>query len=178
MRKGIPAIRKLPSADGRGKLKAMVVAKILQVASGFLELGLAEDALLELQELPEDAQKSLAALEIKVNAQMENRAWNAACETARLQCALEPVNAGYFLRAAFCLHETGDTLAAKNWLLRGPKALLALPTFHYNMGCYLWVLGERTASMEHLRQAFEMDRSLLEHARTDRDLDGWTTEPN
>jgi Flp pilus assembly protein TadD len=151
----------------------MVVTKTLRAASGWLDLGLADEALLELQSLPTSEQTSRQVLEIKVHAQMECRAWNAASETARLLCAKEPLNAEFFLRAAFCLHETGDTLAARNWLLRGPKSLMELPSFHYNLGCYLWVLGERVTARSHLQTAFGMDETLIDFARTDRDLVGF-----
>lgn len=151
----------------------MVVTRTLRAASGWLDLGLAGEALVELQSLPMDEQLSQPVLELKVHAEMECQAWNAASDTARLLCAREPCNAEFFLRAAFCLHETGDTLAARNWLLRGPKSLLGMPSFHYNLGCYLWVLGERKPARDHLRQAFRMDESLIDFARTDRDLAGF-----
>ena len=151
----------------------MLVTKTLRAASGWLDLGLADEALFELQSLPTQDQTSAKVLEIKVHAQMECKSWNAASETARLLCVKEPLNAEFFLQAAFCLHETGDTLAARNWLLRGPKSLLGLPSFHYNMGCYLWVLGERRSARGHLRQAFQMDGALEDFARNDRDLAGF-----
>lgn len=149
------------------------MTKTLRAASGWLDLGLADEALMELQSLPTSEQTSRQALEIKVHAEMECRAWNAASETARLLCVKEPLNGEFFLRAAFCLHETGDTLAARNWLLRGPKSLMELPAFHYNLGCYLWVLGERAPARSHLQKAFRMDESLVDFARTDRDLTGF-----
>lgn len=151
----------------------MGVRNTLRAASGWLDLGLADEALYELQSLPFEDQQSREALEIKVHAQMEAGAWNAASETARLLCTKEPLNADFFLRAAFCLHETGDTLAARNWLLRGPKSLMEIPAFHYNLGCYLWVLGERMPAKKHLQTAFQMDRALVDFARTDRDLKGY-----
>ena len=67
---------------------------------------------------------------------------------------------------------TGDTLAARNQLLRGPKTLLAMPHFHYNIACYLWTLGEHARARTHLSQAIAMDESYRESALTDRDLTG------
>ncbi len=151
----------------------MVLKRTLRAASGWLEIGLPDEALLELQSLPFVDQLSEAVLEVKVHAEMECQEWNAASESARILCVKEPQKAEHFLRAAFCLHETGDTLAARNWLLRGPKSLLAMPAFHYNLGCYLWVLGERKNARNHLRQAFRMDDTLLDFARRDRDLAGF-----
>jgi hypothetical protein len=150
----------------------MGVTKTLQAATGWLELGIADEALAELESLPTEVRTQRAALELKLAAQMLNQSWNPAADTARLLClkaADEPV---FFLRAAFCLHETGDTLAACNWLLRGPKTLFEMAVFHYNLACYLWTLGEAKRARSHLKQAITMDESFLEAARDDRDLAG------
>ncbi len=150
----------------------MPILKTLEAATGWLELGIADEALVELESLPAEARSQRPALELKLAAQMISQSWNSAADTARLLClqaADEPV---FFLRAAFCLHETGDTLAACNWLLRGPKTLFEMAVFHYNLACYLWTLGEATRARSHLNQAITMDKSFLEAAREDRDLVG------
>ena len=150
----------------------MVVTKTLRAAAGWLELGLADEALYELQALPVEVQNLRGPLELKLTAQMEREQWNAASETARLLCLKAEDVPEYFLRAAFCLHETGDTLAACNQLLRGPKTLFEMAIFHYNLACYLWTLGESKRARSHLKQAIAMDESFLESAREDRDLAG------
>jgi hypothetical protein len=150
----------------------MGVTEILRAASGWLELGLADEALFELQALPASIQSQQAPLELKLAAQMEMESWNAASETARLLCLKEEGEPEYFLRAAFCLHETGDTLAACNQLLRGPKSLFEMAIFHYNLACYLWTLGEGPRARSHLKTAISMDASFIETARKDRDLAG------
>jgi len=150
----------------------MVVTKTLRAASGWLELGLADEALYELQALPSEVQMLRGPLELKLAAQMERGLWNPASETARLLCNKAEDVPEFFLRAAYCLHETGDTLAACNQLLRGPKTLFEMPVFHYNLACYLWTLGEGPRAKSHLRQAIEMDDTYLESAQEDRDLAG------
>ncbi len=150
----------------------MGVMRTLQAASGWLELGLADEALLELETLPSDFRVRREVLELKLAAQMVSQAWNPASDTARLLCLKAADEPLFFLRAAFCLHETGDTLAACNWLLRGPKTLFEMAVFHYNLACYLWTLGEANRARSHLKQAITMDQSFLEAARDDRDLAG------
>ena len=150
----------------------MGVTKTLQAASGWLELGIADEALSELERLPREVRTQREALELQLAAQMVNQSWNSASDTARLLClkvANEPL---FFLRAAFCLHETGDTLAACHWLLRGPKTLFEMAIFHYNLACYLWTLGEAKRARSHLQQAITMDVTFLAAARNDRDLVG------
>jgi hypothetical protein len=150
----------------------MGVRRTLQAASGWLELGLADEALAELETLPTDFRSQREVLELKLAAQMVIQAWNPASDTARLLCLKAADEPLFFLRAAFCLHETGDTLAACNWLLRGPKALFDMAIFHYNLACYLWTLGEANRARSHLKQAITMDESFRAAARDDRDLAG------
>jgi predicted Zn-dependent protease len=147
-------------------------ARTLLAASGWLDLGLPEGALEELNRLSPQDQNRPEALEIRLQAQMDAKAWNAAADLARVLCVRQPANARYFLHAAYCLHETGDTLAARNQLLSGPKALLDMPMFHYNLACYHWTLGEQERARTHLSRAIAMDESFREAAMTDRDLAG------
>ena len=150
----------------------MGVTKTLQAATGWLELGIADEALHELESLPMDIRAQREVLELKLAAQMVNQSWNSAADTARLLCLKAADEPEFFLRAAFCLHETGDTLAACNWLLRGPKTLFVMAIFHYNLACYLWTLGQATRARSHLLQAITIDESFRETARSDRDLVG------
>jgi predicted Zn-dependent protease len=147
-------------------------ARTMLAASGWLDLGLPEGALEELNRLSPSDQNRPEALELKLQAQMDAKAWNAAADLARVLCVRQPANARYFLHAAYCLHETGDTLAARNQLLSGPKALLEMPMFHYNLACYHWTLGEQERARTHLSRAIAMDESYREAALTDRDLAG------
>lgn len=153
-------------------LAGMLSSGIMESAIGWLELGLPGEALAELESLPAEERGGRDVLELKLAAQMCCQSWNSASDTARLLCLKAADEPLFFLRAAFCLHETGDTLAACNWLLRGPKSLFEMAIFHYNLACYLWTLGEGSRARSHLRQAITMDRSFLEAAREDGDLAG------
>ena len=144
--------------------------RILRSALGWLELGLPEEALSELGSLSARDRMRRHALELRLIAEMESRRWNAAADTGRLLCLKEPKEARFFIHAAYCLHETGDTLAARDWLLRGPATLIEDPLFHYNIACYLAVLGDSKRAESHLERAFEMDASLRDSAQEDTDL--------
>ena len=150
----------------------MVVTKTLRAASGWLELGLADEALYELQALPTEVQMLRGPLELKLAAQMERGQWNPASETARLLCLKAEDVPEFFLRAAYCLHELGQTQEALDLLARGPAVLRTKPVYYYNVGCYLACLGENDQALKLLEQSFEMDGSLRRHARKDPDLDG------
>jgi hypothetical protein len=165
-------LSEIAMADFFRNVAGMEVSKTLRAASGWLEIGLADEALYELQGLPPDALLRREVLELKLAAQMACENWNPASETARLLCLKAEDVPDFFLQAAYCLHETGDTLAACHQLLRGPKPLFEMAVFHYNLACYLWTLGEGPRARSHLRQAIEMDQSFLAAAREDKDLVG------
>ena len=144
--------------------------QVMRSALGWLELGLPEEALSELSSLSARDRMRRHALELRLIAEMESHRWNAAADTGRLLCLKEPKEARFFIHAAYCLHETGDTLAARDWLLRGPATLIEDPLFHYNIACYLAVLGDRKRAESHLERAFEMDASLRVSSLEDTDL--------
>jgi len=60
----------------------MGVTKTLQAASGWLELGIADEALSELERLPREVRTQREALELQLAAQMVNQSWNSASDTA------------------------------------------------------------------------------------------------
>lgn len=160
----------------RPMVSVVATFSTIRAAHGWLELGLPVEALSELRSLSGAEQRRPEVLRLRLAAEMEIERWNAASDTARLLCLRQPGDAGAYMQAAYCLHETGDTLAARDWLLRGPGELLQEPLFHYNIACYHAVLGERDGALRHLARAFEMDPSLREMAAGDEDLeelDGW-----
>ncbi|MEI7929500.1 MAG: hypothetical protein WCH40_13200, partial [Verrucomicrobiales bacterium] len=58
----------------------------MRAAVGWLELGLPDEALIELEPLPWRVQVRKSLLELRLVAEMADRSWNAASETARLLC--------------------------------------------------------------------------------------------
>jgi len=148
----------------------MSFQQVLQQAEGWIELGLGADALELLQGLAPRERFRPAALEIKLEAEMSREQWNQAADTARLLCVKLPHRPDYFLRAARCLHATGDTQAAKDWLMSGPRELIRSSIFHYHMGCYAAALGEAQEARRFLARAFDMDVVLREVAQHNEDL--------
>jgi tetratricopeptide (TPR) repeat protein len=153
-------------------VNSMLTKQIIRAASGWVELGMPADALNELKSLPADQSGDRTVLQLKLSAEMALQQWKDAAETAKRLCMESVDEPDYFLSAAFCLHELGETEEARKWLLRGPEILSEMAVFHYNMACYLWTLGEKERAHNHLAKAFEMDESFKESARHDKDLIG------
>ena len=150
----------------------MLVKQVIRAATGWLELGMPDDALEELEALKGEDRSERRVLELKLSAEMAKGDWPHASTTALELCAQAADEPDFFMSAAYCLHEAGRTVEARNCLLSGPGVLSEFPVFHYNMACYLWTLGEPEAAREYLDRAVAMDEGFLESARTDRDLVG------
>lgn len=150
----------------------MEFVRKLRCALGWLELGLPEECLEELAAMPPRDRMRRQALELKLFAEMRASRWNAGADTGRLLCMREPREPRFFIHAAYCLHETGDTHAARNWLMTGPTELIEDPLFHYNLACFNAVLGKNGQARSHLQRAISMDDSLRDVALADEDLAG------
>jgi Flp pilus assembly protein TadD len=150
----------------------MVTKQVIRAATGWLELGMPDDALEELAALTGEDRSARRVLELKLSAEMAKGDWPHASTTALELCGLAADEPDFFMSAAYCLHEAGRTAEARICLLKGANVLGELPVYHYNMACYLWTLGEKEAAREHLDKAVAMDESFLESARADRDLVG------
>ncbi|MDI1314474.1 hypothetical protein [Prosthecobacter sp.] len=141
-------------------------------AQGYVELGLFDEARVELSPLPAEMHNRVDVIEITLLCLMSGHRWAEALALALRLCSEEPMEPGGFIHAAFCLHELGRTLEAVDMLSRGPATLRAKPVYYYNMGCYHACLGHVDKSLTYLQRAFEMDGELRQHAKKDRDLDG------
>lgn len=142
----------------------------LLAAEGYLELKMVDDALAELCELTPELQDEERSRELFLAIYMMGEDWNKGADEARRLCREHPLKINYFIHAAYCLHETGDTMAAKEWLIRGPKSLMKHALFHYNMACYDAVLGKLDAVRGYLEKAFALDGTLRCVAASDKDL--------
>ena len=141
-----------------------------EAARGYLFLKMPQEALEEIKSLDSSIRTQQEVLDLALAAEMMLEDWNAAAATAGLLCNIDPNQSRYFIHAAYCLHEVGDTEKAKQLLLSGPKELLDEPLFHYNMACYLATLNQPKNALHYLNKSFELDETLREVAANDSDL--------
>ena len=139
-------------------------------AQGYVELGLHEEAQVQLMPLPPEEKERVDVIELTVLCQMNDHHWAEALKLAQKLCVLEPDQPGGYIHAAFCLHELSRTEEALDVLAQGPATLRTKPVYYYNMGCYLARLGREEKALELLKQSFEMDGDLRRDARNDPDL--------
>ncbi len=144
--------------------------RIILAAQGYSELGMVEDALAELDSLPEDIRGSPAVVETRIVILMQAQQWKGALRASRELCKIQADRPTGFIHTAYCLHEMGRTQDALDFLLNGPDILHGEPTFHYNLACYECRLGRLDLARAHLERSFQLDKQFRQFAKTDPDL--------
>jgi tetratricopeptide (TPR) repeat protein len=148
----------------------MSLERSLLAAQGYIELEMPDEALRELDAISQGDQNREEVLQMRLFVFMRSRQWDDALDIcSRLRRESPDCTTGY-IHGAFCLHEMGRTLEAKQLLLTGPACLLREPTYHYNLGCYDAVLGNIDEASHHLETSFLMDKKFREIAKYDPDL--------
>lgn len=144
--------------------------RLRQEVEGYLELDLPDMAEEALDAVPDRYADHVLVMEGRLALLMHWKRWPEAVECGLKGCAEAPGQSSFFIHTAYCLHELGRTEEAHLLLMSGPGSLQREPLFHYNMGCYLCVLGRRDEAVGHLQQAFRLDSSLRIFATSDKDL--------
>lgn len=144
--------------------------KALTTVQGYLELGMAGEALREIRELPEGLAESPMALEMHIAVLLRLHRWKPAATISRKLCKLHPDLPAGYIHLAYCQHEIGKTAEAREILLKGPQTLRKEGTFFYNLACYDAVLGDLTSARHNLARSISIDKRFREYARKDSDL--------
>ncbi len=148
----------------------MSFERSLLSAQGYIELEMIDEASREIDAIPPKDQLREEVQQMRLFVEMRAKRWARALSVcARLRAASPECVTGY-IHAAFCLHEMGRTLEAKQLLIEGPSSLSQEPTYHYNLGCYDAMLGNLDEAARHLETSFRMDGKFREIAKYDPDL--------
>jgi len=146
--------------------------RALLAAQGYLELGMVEEALSELTSVPAGENTDADLTELRLHILMHGKRWDEALVAAEELLRISPQAVPGYIHGAFALHELGRTAQARDLLLKGPPLLRQNPTFHYNIGCYEAVLGNRESALQSLRESFALDETYRDFAQRDPDLEG------
>ena len=141
-----------------------------RAACGYAELGMTRQSVAELNEIEKCHQSRPEVLQLRLHHLMRAQRWVQALRISQKLCRAAPDCSAGYLHAGFCLHELGKTAEAKQFLLKGPAALLKEPIYYYNMGCYEALLGNVKDARINLETSFRMDSSFRELAKKDPDL--------
>lgn len=147
-------------------------AEACQRAIGFLELGMPEDALAELEELPGGAAGLSPALHLKVDALFRLQQWARAAEICLPMLEKEPSDPAWWIQAAYAKRRASSIEEAELILRSGlqghPRHVLML----YNLACYACVQGREDEACGFLARSLAEDPgTVLAMAAKDPDLE-------
>lgn len=145
--------------------------RALTTAEGYLQLGLLEDALGELERLPPEWRLQPEALQIEVAILVRGGRWEDALRGSEELARRDPRSHHGYLHTSFCLHELGRTREARDRLLAAPVFVTEQPLYAYNLACYEAQLDNPEEVESLLRVAFRKDGSLRRLALRDPDLE-------
>ncbi len=144
--------------------------RILAAVEGYADLGLHDMAWEQFATLNAADRNRPEVHEMELCLFIRERRWDEAIPLGLRLCEAPGERPAVFIHTAYALHESRRTEEARTLLTRAPVSLQTDPLFHYNMACYLAVLGQPRDAEPLLKKALKMDEKLRRYARTDPDL--------
>ena len=158
----------LPSR-GSNSLKTDWQRHVL-ASSGYLEMGMFDDAALVLEEIaPEDKTRN-EVLGARVNLYMAAKKWEMVAAVASHLIKVDPQTAGWWISLAYALRRTESVEKAEAILLRAQAIHPKVAMIAFNLACYASVTGRMEEAKEHLLHAIELDKEIRKLAIDDDDL--------
>ncbi len=156
------------SDDTLALFDALDIARVLQAGFGWLELGLPEEGLRELETLPAAVRETLpAALRLHACLLLTLGRFQEAAPVAWELFQREPADLEHALLAAHTFERSGNPLAALACLLRAEEFLRGSAEYHVQVARLQAALGELREAREQVALAIAADpvwrmRLLLE----------------
>jgi tetratricopeptide (TPR) repeat protein len=137
-------------------------------ALGFLELGMPEDALAELDEL---SVSSSLALHLRVDALIRLKNWREAASICLPMTEQEPADPGWWVQAAFAQRRARSIETAEAILRKALRHHPGHGLILYNLACYACVQDRPDEARELILGALQVDPAqVLAMAKKDPDL--------
>jgi len=145
----------------------------LEYAQGYLELGLIGDAADELEAIDGEDRLSTPVLVVRCDLYMAAEQWDMVDAMAKAVTTRNPEIESVWIHWACAVRQLKGLEEAKATLLAAePYHGKACAILHYNLGCYLSVLGDQVEARRRVGIACKMDESFKEMALDDPDLKG------
>ena len=145
----------------------------VQYATGYIALGLLDQAEAELAAIPSEDRELPDVLAAQAGLAMAAKRWTDVVGLARRLTEVEPADVQGWVWWAYALREMQQIREARSVLLQveaihgDDHAVVS-----YNLACYYCLLGEIDTARRYLSKACKMDPSFKESLATDPDLEG------
>ena len=143
----------------------------LQYASGYIALGLLNEASDELEAIEGEDRLLSEVMAVRSDLYMEAKQWDLLLAVSSALARQRPEQDKGWINSAFALRELGRVKEAKAVLLEAePIHGKDCALLHYNLACYFCLLGDQAEAKRRLSVACKMDKHWREAALDDEDL--------
>ena len=142
----------------------------LLAASGFAELSLFQEAVQELEELPEVSKELPTVLVVWLEIYQHWQKWSEAESVALRLLEMEPGEPGWPIALAYAIRRARGLVFAKEILLQAGDKFPNCGIIQFNLACYAAQLGQLDEARQRLSRAVQLDQEFASMAKTDADL--------
>ncbi|MDQ3623964.1 MAG: hypothetical protein M3463_16005 [Verrucomicrobiota bacterium] len=154
----------------RSKIDHPEARRALSAADGYLYLGMAEEALAELNEISPAKQQAPAVLLARIRVLLHLRKYEQAEKLSRGGTAAHPEEEEFTVQRAFALHKLQKSDEAVEVISAAPEWIRRTGILHYNLACYEARLGDLAVARQCIDAAIQLNAAIKRNARVDPDL--------
>lgn len=144
--------------------------RLLVEASGYIELGMLEEAAKTLEGIRAEDETRSEVLSVRLGLYMAEKRWALAAQVARHLVESGPENAGAWVNLAYSVRRSESLSEAERILLKARSFHPNDALITYNLACYACVAGHTEEAKSRLQLAFDLAPSFRDLAREDLDL--------
>ena len=145
-------------------------SKSLDAAVGYFELGMIEDALLELRRLPKEFRDEPEVLELQSAIGVQTCNWELAATALATICRQPCACVDQFIEWGCHLYELGKIAECRSALLDAPGAREQHGLWHYHLACYESLLGNFDEARRLIQRALALEPRLRRMAEANENL--------
>ena len=135
-------------------------------SSGYLELGMLDDAALALEEIEPEDKTRTEVLGARIALYITAKKWDMAAAVASHLVKVEPENEAWWINLAYSVRRSEGIEQAEAILLRARVIHPKVAMIAFNLACYASVTGRMEDANERLRNAIELDKDVRMLARS------------
>ena len=143
----------------------------LSAAVGYLELGMAEDANAELEQLPPDLKIHPEVLALRASIFAAIEAWEHLLELSVFLTSKWPQDSQHWIWLGYATRRCRSIAEAEKALISSLRYHDSEPIIHFNLACYAAQTADLETARKRLAHAIRMDPQIREMALTDPDLE-------
>jgi tetratricopeptide (TPR) repeat protein len=147
------------------------VHRRLLAASGFAELSLFQEAVRELEELPESSRELPTVLMVWLEVYQHWQKWSEAESVAARLLEIDPEEPSWPIALAYATRRSRGLVFANQLLQQAGEKFPNCGTIQFNLACYAAQLGQLDEARQHLLRAIQLDAMFAAMAKTDPDLE-------